>query len=250
VTSRVRIAAAARGCATVIEELSGTEPWHPRILTGAGAGAAVRVALVQSRASILRGDAVELSIAVGERASLELVEIGATLTHHARGGDPAHVAVDVTVRDGGRLTWLGAPVVVARGADVRRTMRIELAGRARVLIGETIILGRAREPHGALSSRTRILCDGRPAVDETLETGDADTLCSPVVAGPAGVIAALTLAGVRDDEPPAGAMQAYGPATLWRAAGAAVEVARRAAPVAERWRGVIGLTRPRERQNL
>ncbi|MDQ6778012.1 MAG: urease accessory protein UreD [Actinomycetota bacterium] len=244
--SRVRIAAAAGDSGTVLEELAGTEPWRPRLLARSGASA--RVALVQTRASILRGDAVELSISVGDGAVLELVEIGATLTHHARGGARAQILVDVGVGDGGRLTWLGAPVIVARGADVRRTMFVELAGCGRMLLGESVVLGRAHEPYGALSSRTRIVCGGRPTIDETLETGDADTLCSPVVAGEAGVIAALTLAGVRDDAPPAGAMQAYGPATLWRAAGGAVEVARSSARVAERWRGVVGEPEGQEHQ--
>ncbi|HWF49974.1 MAG TPA: urease accessory protein UreD [Solirubrobacteraceae bacterium] len=232
----MRIAAAAGGTGTVLEELAGTEPWSPRILAG---GQGARVALVQSRASILAGDDVELSISVGEGATLELVEIGATLTHHGRGGARAQVVVEVEVRDGGRLTWLGAPVVVARGADVRRTMCVELSGRGCVLLGETVVLGRARQSYGDLSSRMRIVCDGRATVDETLETGDPDTVRSPVVAGHASVISALTLGGVRDDDPPAGAMQAYGRATLWRAAGGAVEVGRWAAPVAERWRKVV-----------
>jgi urease accessory protein len=237
VISRVRIGAAAGDSGTVLEELAGTEPWTPRILAHGGAGA--RVALVQTRASIVRGDSVELSISVGERATLELVEIGATLTHHARGGARAQILVDVAVGDGGRLTWLGAPLIVARGADVQRTTRVELAARGRLLLGETVVLGRARDCYGALSTHTRIVCDGRPTVDETLETGDSDTVSSPVVAGTAGVISALTLAGVRDDEPPPETMQAHGPATLWRAAGDAVEVARSSAPVVARWRRVM-----------
>jgi urease accessory protein len=241
VSERVRIAAAARGSITVLEELSGTEPWHPRILgvPGGRSGHAARVALVQSRASIVRGDDVRLSISVGEGAALELVEIGATLTHDARGGAPARICVQVSVGDGGSLTWLGAPLIVARGADVRRLLHVELAGRGRVLLGETVVLGRARERCGALSARTRIVCEGRPAVDETLQTGDSETLRSPVVAGWARAIGSLTLAGVRDDDPPPEAMQAHGVATLWRATGGAAETARRAAPVAERWRGVL-----------
>jgi urease accessory protein len=243
VTCRVRIAATAEGSGTVLEELAGTEPWRPRILAGARdrAGLAARVALVQSRASILRGDDVELSVRVGEGAVLELVEVGATLTHDARGGAPARISVDIAVQGGGRLTWLGMPLIVARGADVRRTTHVELAERGHVLLGETIVLGRAREECGALTARTRIVCDGRPTVDETLETGEISTLHSPVVAGEARVVAALTLAGIRDRDPPAEAMQAHGPATLWRATGTATELARCAAPIADRWRRVLAI---------
>ena len=230
----------------MLEELSGTEPWRPRTLGRRnhqeghdGSGIAAQVALVQSRASILRGDDVELSVRVGEGAALELLEVGATLTHDARGGAPARISVDVEVEDGGRLTWLGMPLIVAGGADVRRTVRVELAGGGQILLGETIVLGRARQACGALIARMRIVCDGRPTVDETLETGEASALRSPVVAGGAGVIAALTLAGMRDDDPPAEAMQAHGPATLWRATGTATEIDRCAAPVAARWRRLL-----------
>jgi urease accessory protein len=234
VTSRVTVSAACDASgATVLEELSGTEPWRPRHL---GRG---RVALVQSRASIVRGDAIELCVQVGENASLELVEVGATLTHDARGGASAVVSVAVTIADGGSLIWLGAPVVVAAGAVVQRSVRVSLAGDARVLLGESIVLGRAREACGALTTRTRITREGRPVLDETLATGEVATLRSAVVAAEAGVIGALTLAGIRDEDPPAGAMQAHGTATLWRDVGTGADITRRAGLVAERWRGVL-----------
>jgi len=69
-----------------------------------------------------------------------------------------------------------------------------------------------------------------------------------VGASRATVIAGLPLAGVRDDEPPPGAMQAHGTATLWRATGTATDVARWAAPVADRWRGVLARRRSEEGQ--
>ena len=198
------------------------------------------MALVQSRASILGGDRVELSVTVGEGAELELVELGATLAHDSRGGPSAHVDVDIAVHDGARLTWLSMPLIVAAGADLRRTVGVELTGSGRLLLGETIVLGRAHEPCGALGARTRIACNGRPALDETLETGDPETLRSLVVAGEAKAIGALTLAGIRDEAPPPGAMQAHGPATLWRATGATLEVGRVAAKLADRWRRLAG----------
>ncbi len=135
-------------------------------------------------------------------------------------------------------------MVAARGAVVTRSATVTLTGGARVLLGESVVLGRAREPCGAFTTRTRIVHDGRPVLDETLTTANPGTLQSPVVAGPAGAIAALTLAGIRDPEPPPGAMQAHGAATLWRATGTAVEVTARTAQVAHRWRGVLAGRRP------
>ena len=204
---------------TVITELSGTEPWQPRILPSA-AGAA-RVALVQSRASLLAGDDVTLSVVVGEGAALELVELAATLAHHARGGQAAVVGIEVEVGMCGSLVWLGEPLIVAAGACARRTLSLDLARAARALLGERVVLGRAREQSGALVARTRITCDGAPVLDETLDTRDLEVLTSAVVAGDARMVAGLSLAGARDLDAPVGAMQAEGPATLWRSVGEA-----------------------------
>jgi urease accessory protein len=221
VHGRVVIRAELGDQGTVIEELSGTEPWRPRILPSAGRDGPARVALVQSRASLLAGDDVELSVRVGAGAALELVEIAATLAHHVRGGTGADVHIEAEVATAGRLLWTGEPVIVAAGARVRRTTSLDLDETARALLGERVVLGRARERPGALVARTRIICAGAPLLDETLDTEDAETLTSAVVSGGARMVAGLTLAGVRDPDPPAGAMQAHGPATLWRSVGPA-----------------------------
>jgi urease accessory protein len=219
----------------VIEELSGTEPWQPRILSSTGATA--RVALVQSRASLIAGDDVALSIRVGAGAALELIELGATLAHSARGGPPALLTTEIFVQTAGRLAWLGQPLIIADGAFVRRTTTVELERSAHALIGESIVLGRAHERPGALVARIRISHDGQPMVDETLDTRDSSTLQSLIVMGDARMISSLTIAGVRDNSPPAGALQAHGPATLWRSIGPAVGADNDATRLAERWRG-------------
>jgi len=196
------------------------------------------VALVQSRASLLAGDDVELSVAVGPGASLEVVELAATVAHDVRGGCGAAVRVGLEVEAGGCLLWLGEPLIVAAGARLERTTILELAPAARALLGERVVLGRTRERPGALVTRTRIACDGAPLLDETLDTGDAETLTSAVVAGAARMVAGLTLAGIRDGDPPAGAMQAHGPATLWRSAGPARAGGGWPDALAARWRGL------------
>ncbi len=64
-----------------------------------------------------------------------------------------------------------------------------------MLIGEALVLGRAGEEPGRARVHTRIELDGRPVVDETLETEPAWRLRSEVVAGAGRMIAGLTLAG-------------------------------------------------------
>jgi urease accessory protein UreH len=229
----LRIAARARACGTIVHELDGTEPWRARVVASDRAGA--RVVLVQTRASIIGGDELVVAISVGERAMLIVDELAATLAHDARGGPPARVSIAIEVSDGGTLVWLGQPLIVAGGAHVDRITIASLAGAGRLLLGETVALGRAAGSAGELVSRTRITIDGGPVVDETLVTGgDGGTLRSPVVAGDAHLIAAVTLAGTRADGPP-GTMQAHGTATLWRACGDAVEVESAQTVVRTQW---------------
>ncbi len=223
---------------TVIAELAGTEPWRPRIL-GAVGGIA-RVALVQSRASLLAGDRVSLAVDVEPGCALEILELGATVVHHVRGGAGAGVEVRVRVGRDARLIWLGAPLIAAGGCDVRRSTRVELAAGAAVLFGEALVLGRAAEEPGRASVHTRIELEGRPVLDETLDTDPAWRLRSDVVAGPGRMIAGLTLAGLRDRDPPGGVFGAHEPASLWRSVGPA-----HAAPTDElialerRWRRLL-----------
>ena len=219
---------------TIVAELAGTEPWHPRML--APSGAAARIALVQSTASLLGGDDVRLVVELGDGCALEVIELGATIAYHARRGPGARLRVDVWLGRGARLVWLAQPLILAAGCRLERETRVSLAGAARVLLREAFVLGRAGEEPGRASARTRITLEGTPVLDETFDS-TAAILRSAVVAGDASVIDALTLAGMRDEDAPAEALQAHGEATLWRGLGPAR--GRRddvAGALAARWR--------------
>jgi urease accessory protein len=194
---------------------------------------------VQTRASLISGDDVALSVTVGEGASLELVELGAMLAHNVRTGPEALMRSEIRVASGGRFIWLSKPLIIAAGANARRTTTVDLAASACALVGDAIVLGRAREDPGALLARTRIAYDGRTAVDETLDTRDRATLRSAVVAGDARMIFSLTLAGTRDQTSGAETMQAHGPATLWRSTGKTAAAGQELDDLAGRWRTLV-----------
>lgn len=217
--ARIAVRAVRRGDRTVVTELAGTEPWRPRLL--ADGGCLARVALVQSRALLLSGDDVELELELGDGCALELVELGATIAHHVRGGPPARLHVLARLGLGARLVWLGAPLIAAAGCHVLRSTRIELAADAAVLFGEALVLGRSGEVPGRARTHTRVTIEGRPVLEETLDTSPAWLAGSPVVLGSADMCESLTLAGVRDDDAPPGSLQAHAPATLWRRLGPA-----------------------------
>lgn len=239
--SVVGVRAVRRGVDTVVTDLTGTEPWRPRLLGVSGPVA--RVALVQSRASLLRGDAVALEIDLGAGCALELVELGATVAHHVRGGPAARLDTSVRLGRGARLVWLGQPLIAAAGCDVLRSTRIELATGAAVLLGEALVLGRVGEEPGHARVRTRVTLDGRPVIDETLDTQPAWLLRSAVVAGTATAVDSLLLAGLRDPEPPADAWQGHEPSTLVRRLGAA-RAGLAGEAVGRRWRDLVLEGRP------
>jgi urease accessory protein len=241
--SDVSIVVQARSGRTAVTSVAGTEPWRPRILDAHSGWA--RVALVQSRASLIRGDDVSLSVEVGPGASLELVELGALLAHDVRSGPEARLSVQLTLADAARLVWLGLPLVLTAGSSIDSRCSADLGRGARLLRGESVVLGRAEEQDcGVLRSRTRFTLEGAPLVDETFSTEDVLTLRSPAVAGDAKMVGALTLAGVRDPDPPAGAMQAHGAATVWREAGATLAITTTAGHLADRWGRQVGLRPP------
>ncbi|MGI8902661.1 MAG: urease accessory protein UreD [Solirubrobacteraceae bacterium] len=196
-----------------------------------------RVVLVQSAASLLGGDDVRLAIELADGCALEVIELGAMIAHHARRGPTARLCAEVDLGCDARLVWLAQPMILAAGCRVRRETRVSMASAARALLREAFVFGRAGEEPGAIVARTRITLDGAPVLDETLDTAEASILRSAVVAGDADMIDALTLAGVRDEDAPAEAMQAHGPATLWRRLGAATgSLDDGACALSARWR--------------
>ena len=210
------------------------QPWRPRTL--ARSGPVATVALASTRASLIAGDDIRLSVTVGAGAALELVEIGATLAHHARSGPAATIAISLTIEPGGSLVWCGRPLIAAAGCRASRDTVADVSAGGRLLLGDTVVLGRSGERPGMLTARTRISCDGTPLLEETLDTRDLDTIGSPVVMGASRLVRSLTLAGMGDDDPPDGSMRAAGPGMLWRSLQTGE---RAAAAVAARWRSLV-----------
>lgn len=112
-----------------------------------------RVALVGQTALLLGGDEVELEITVGPGASLELSDIAGTVAYHGRGRSAAwHTRIRLGER--ARLRYAGEPFVVSDGADVTRTLTVDLADDASARLRESVVFGRAGEVGGRLAATT------------------------------------------------------------------------------------------------
>jgi urease accessory protein len=170
----------------------------PRVLdTGRNSA---RIALVGTTALLLAGDHVELDIAVGDGCRLELVDVAGTVAYHARGGT-ASWTTRITVGAGAVLTWAAEPFVVADGANVRRSTRIELDPTGVVALRETLVLGRAGESGGALDARTVITWGVEPLLVEHLDLTDPAARTRPGILGTAKVLDSALLLGC---DPPIG----------------------------------------------
>lgn len=138
----------------------------PRTLRSAPDSA--RIALVGTTALLLAGDHVAVAVHVGVGCHLEIVDTAGTVAYDGRGGTSSWT-VDVVVAAGGSLTWRAEPFVVATGADVIRTTRVELAATGTALLRETLVLGRSGEDGGAVLSSTRVRHAGRELLAEDLD---------------------------------------------------------------------------------
>jgi urease accessory protein len=195
--------------------------------------------LVQSTAALLTGDRVTVRIRIAAGGALELIELGATIAHHARGGRAARLRVELELERGARLVWAAQPLIISQGSALERHTTVAMHPQARLLLRDAIALGRAREPPGTLRAHTRIVLGGVPAIDEMLDTSDPAVLDSAVVTGDARFIDSLIMLGVRDPEADL-AMQLAQTGTVWRglARDADVLEAPRAA-LLERWREMV-----------
>lgn len=129
-----------------------------------------RIGLLATTALLLGGDEVALEVRVGAGARLDLFDVAGTVAYHGRGAASAW-RVRLVVDEGATLTYAGEPFVVADGADVTRTLDIDLAEGAAAVVRDTVVLGRAGQVGGRLRSLTRVRRAGEDVLleDQTLD---------------------------------------------------------------------------------
>jgi urease accessory protein len=195
-----------------------------------------RVALVQTAASLLRGDRVALTVDCGAATRLELVEVAGMVAHDVRGGTGATLDVALALGAGARLSWAARPLTLASGCDLRRTTSVRLGEGAALLWRDTFVLGRTGETAGRMVADLDV---GDLHVEQ-LDTGDRELLSSPVVLGAgARVLDTLALYGRRAPDV-VGALQLAGPGTVRPLPAPTVATAARVLdPLQARWRAEL-----------
>lgn len=184
-------------------------PGHLRPLLMSAGDHGCTVGLVATGALLLGGDDVRIRVDVGPGARLDLRDIAGTEAYDGRGVS-CRWDVGVTVGEGGALRWGGEPFVVAEGALVSRSLRVQACGSAQVSIRETLVLGRSGETGGRLTNRTEAVVNGATVYREDLELLDPEHRSAPGMLGGCRVMDSLLQLG--PPHPTPGAAQTAGAA--------------------------------------
>lgn len=164
-----------------------------------------RVGITAAQMLLLEGDQVELDIDVGEGCSLELHDIGGTVAYPPRerpadqpGDQPGDVelsrwSTSIRLGEGATLSWRGLPLVVSQGAVTLRRTTAHLGEGARLLMRETVVLGRHGETGGRVTTALSVSdAHGPVLLEETALDGLAPR---PGILGRRRVLDSVVCAG-------------------------------------------------------
>ena len=152
-----------------------------------------RIGLVATEALLLGGDAVELEVTLDHGARLELFEVPGTVAYHGRGRRAAW-QTRITLAAGSRLRCRGEPFVVADGADVDRSLDLDLEPSASAVLREIVVFGRSGEQGGRLRNRTCLRVSGEPVLLED-QCLDGPTRNLPGILGDHRVVDTVIMLG-------------------------------------------------------
>jgi urease accessory protein len=159
--------------------------------------------IVNTAGGMAGGDAFDLDFKVGPGARLLVTTAAAEKVYRTLGCETT-IAAKLEVAAGGELAWLPQETILFDRARLRRTIEIDLAADARLLLAEAVIFGRSgmgeTVTEGLLFDRWRLRRGGRLIHAETmrLDGNVADKLAQSAVAK--GGVAMATVLSVPGDE--------------------------------------------------
>ena len=103
----------------------------------------IEAILINTAGGVTGGDQFELTAEVGTGAHLTLTTQAAERAYRAQSGEVGCMTTKLTVHAGGRLDWLPQEMILFDGSALRRTLEIDLAPDAQLLMVEPLIFGRA-----------------------------------------------------------------------------------------------------------
>jgi urease accessory protein len=155
--------------------------------------------ILNTAGGIAGGDQLAIEIAVGEGAGLTVTTAAAEKVYRSHGPD-ATVSVRLTVGAGGALRWLPQEMILFDRACIRRSIDVDLAADARLLLAEAVVFGRSAMEEilsdGVFFDCWRIRVGGKLVLAETvrLEGAIAEKLAQIAVAGGGCAVATILMA--------------------------------------------------------
>jgi len=180
-----------------VDGLRRGERLAPRVLS-VGAGG-VHACVLPTQAGPLAGDHDRLKIVVGAGATLVVRPVTATVA--LPGAARTRLDLEMDVSRGGRLVLEEAPLIVAAGADVSRSIAVTLAAGAIAALRDTVVLGRSGEPGGRLVSTLRVTDDTGVVLHDAMRLDPATSRQDAHVALAPGHRVAGTLCLLGIEEP-------------------------------------------------
>jgi urease accessory protein len=174
---------------------------------------ALEAVLVNTAGGMAGGDSFAIDIEVGAGAALTVTTAAAEKVYRSLGPDTS-VDVKLEVGAGGALAWLPQETILFDQVRLARTIDVELAHGANLLLAEAIVFGRSAMGEAVQSGRCfdrwRVRLDGTLFFAETIRFDGAitQTLAERAVAG--GGVAVASVIKIPGDEANVAAVRAIG----------------------------------------
>ncbi len=161
-----------------------------------------RVTLAAAAAGPVGGDRYQLDVHVGAGSTLLLNEVSATLLLPGHDGAQSRTDVHIRIDAEATLVWLPKPVIAAHRCDHVNAIDVDLAGTARLLMREELLVGRYHEPSGRLRQQVRVRRAGQPLYRQDLHLGTRTTTTPAVIADHHAVGSVLVVDPTWESNPP------------------------------------------------
>jgi urease accessory protein len=167
---------------------------------GAASGE-LEAVLINTAGGMAGGDVFDIGVSVGANARAVVTSAAAEKIYRSL-GPHAVINLRIDVASDGTLFWFPQETILFDGAALSRSIEVDLAGTARLLLFEPLVFGRTgmgeTVKRGKISDRWRIRRDGRVVYAESTRLGGAISQAlaeSAVANGGAAVATALLVPG-------------------------------------------------------
>ncbi len=140
--ARGRIVLSVAASAGVTRRVGVREEGSLRVRFPGAPGPALEAVIVNTAGGVAGGDRFDLDLTVGVGADLIVGTVAAEKVYRSDGPD-AEMSVKLGVAAGGSLSWMPQELIFFDQARLRRSIDVELAGNASVLIAEAVVFGRS-----------------------------------------------------------------------------------------------------------